>query len=132
MSSLPKKIFNRCKKIPVNQLISDNIDGYYFGGVRDKRKGKECIFYIIPNRNNLQYPYIKGFEKVEIEKLWEELLIFGFLKTIDFKTIAAELYKEGGCCVAAFFGIINYLHPSKFIKTRGKISINITKPIKNQ
>ena len=123
MSTLPKKIFNRCKTIPFNQLISENNDSYHFGGVRDKRKGKECIFFTISNRENTEYPYIKGIEKEEIEKLWGILTKKGDLKTNDFKTIFPKLYNEGGCCVAAFFGIINHLYPGRFIKTRGKISM---------
>lgn len=127
MSKLPSKLFNRCKTIPFNQLIPiiETNGDCHFGGVRDKRKGKECVFFTIPNRNNPELPYIKGIEKEELEKLWEILIKKRVLTTNCFKTFFPELYKEGGCCVTAFFGIINYLHPETFTKTRGKISMFI-------
>ncbi|MBI3719719.1 MAG: hypothetical protein HY252_14145 [Sphingobacteriales bacterium] len=120
-----KKIFNKSKSIPFGKSIYKSKDNgiYRFGGVRDKRLGKECVFYLIPNLKNKKQPYIKAFEKKEVEELWTLLITNQELKTKDFKKNYKDLYKEGACCVSAFFGIINTLFPKKFRRERGKISI---------
>ncbi len=125
MENLPNKIFNRCVQIPFNQLIyTSREDGkYHFGGVRNKRKGRECVYYSVPNKNNPKQPYIKGIEKDELEKLWKLLKQNKNIKTADFKLIFPELYKEGSCCVAGFFGIINFIFPNTFIKGNGFIKM---------
>ncbi len=125
MEILPNKIFNRCKQIPSNELIYISRAGgkYYFGGVRFRRKDRECIYYIIPNNKNQETPNIKGIEKEELEKLWKILKQKGIIKTDDFKIDFPELYKEGGCCFSSFFGIINFIFPNTFMKGHGYIKI---------
>ena len=125
MEKLPNKIFNRCKQIPFNQLIYVSRTGgkYFFGGVRYRRKGKECIYYIIPNNINPEIPNIKGIEKEELEKLWKILKQKEIIKTDDLKIDFPELYIEGGCCFTAFFGVINFLFPDTFLKGHSYIKI---------
>lgn len=121
--SLPKKIFNRCKDIPFTRTIyRSREDGIYkFCGVRNRRTGNESVFYSIPNNNLPKHPNIKAFQKAEIETLWEYLLINQEIKTVDLKRLCPDLYKEGGCCFSAFYGIINTLYPKVFIKVHGII-----------
>jgi hypothetical protein len=121
--SLPKKIFNRCKSIPFALRIyqSRDLGAYKFCGVRDKRKGYESLTYSIPNNKKPNCPNIKGFQKTEIDMLWQYLLTNREIRTSNVKTICPELYKEGGCCFAAFYGIINNLFPKKFVKKTGLI-----------
>jgi hypothetical protein len=125
MEKLPNKIFNQCKQIPSNELIyiSKNGGKYYFGGVRCRRKGRECIYYLVPNNIKPEIPNIKGIEKEELEKLWKILKQKGIIKTDDIKTDFPELYNEGGCCFAGFYGIINFIFPNTFIKVHGFIKM---------
>lgn len=60
MTKLPNKIFNRCNSIPFNQLIyiSRNEGEFHFGGVRTRRKGRECIYYTVPNNVKNEIPNI--------------------------------------------------------------------------
>jgi hypothetical protein len=120
---LPKKIFNRCKSIPFAKKIyqSSNSGEYKFCGVRDKRKGNESLTYSIPNNKNPKCPEIKGFQRMEIDMLWQFLLKNREIRTSNVKLLCPELYKEGGCCFAAFYGIINTLHPRIFTKSTGLI-----------
>lgn len=125
MENLPNKIFNRCKQIPSNELIyiSKNGGKYYFGGVRFRRKGRECIYYLVPNNIKPEIPNIKGIEKEELEKLWKILKYKGIIKTDDLRILFPELYSEGSCCITGFFGIINFIFPNTFIKVHGCIKM---------
>jgi|688.fasta_scaffold1033452_1 hypothetical protein len=121
----PKKIFNRLKSIPFGiEIYSSKKDGkYLFAGVRDKRKSNETVLYTIPQNKNLKCPNIKGFQRDEIDKLWSFLMKNREIKTNDFKELFPILYKEGGCCVAGFYGMINTLFPNYFIKFHGGIRL---------
>lgn len=125
MTKLPNKIFNRCTNIPFNQLIyvSRNGGEFHFGGVRNRRKGKECVFYIVPNNTKNKFPNIKGIEKEELEKLWSLLKQNEIITTADFRMYFPELYNEGSCCFTGFWGIINFLFPNTFTKTHGAINL---------
>ncbi len=121
--SLPKKIFNKCKEITFCKTIYKSRESglIKFCGVRDKRVGNGTVLYSIPNNKSPKHPNIKAFHKAEIETLWIHLLDNKEIKTSNFKNLCAELYKEGGCCFSAFYGIINTLYPKVFIKGHGII-----------
>ena len=120
---LPKKIFNRCNSIPFAKEIYKSRDGgiYRFCGIRDKRLRNEILLYSIPNNNSPKHPNIKGLQKQEIEFLWQHLLQNKKISTSYIKNTFPDLYKEGSCCIAAFFGIINTLYPKIFVKETGII-----------
>lgn len=121
--SLPKKIYNKCNVISFNKLIYKSREKgiYRFCGVRNRRLGNESVLYSVPNKNSTKHPNIKAFQKSEIETLWWYLLANNEIKTVDVKRLCPDLYKEGGCCFAAFYGIINTLYPRIFIKGHGII-----------
>ena len=120
---LPRKIFNRLKELPFGiEIYTSSKDGkYLFAGVRDKRKSNESVLYTIPNNENLKCPNVKGFQRFEIDKLWSFLLKNREIRSRNFKEMFPELDKEGRCCVAGFFGMINTLYPNIFIKFHGGI-----------
>jgi hypothetical protein len=122
-ASLSNKIFNRLKAIPFGkEIYSSQKDGkYYFAGVRDKRKLNETVLYTVPNKKNLKCPNIKGFQREEIDKLWRMLKQKQVITSKEFKVFFPALYKEGGCCVSGFYGIINELYPNRFIRFFGGI-----------
>ena len=122
-SKLPNKIFNRLHSIPLGQVIYLSTKGgnYKFAGVRDKRKSYECVLYSIPNNKSKYFPYLKGLQKQEVDLLWHILKKDNKLTTKTIKEKLPELYKEGGCCVSGFYGMINYLFPKTFIRIRGGI-----------
>lgn len=121
----PPKIFNRCKSITHSKIIYKSSNGgiYRFCGIRDKRVGNESVIYSISNSLSNKHLYVKGIQKIELETLWQFLTINKQIKTSDFRRLCPELYKEGGCCFLAFYGIINSLYPKLFVKTRGLIKI---------
>jgi len=123
--NFPKKIFNRLKAIPFGvEIYSSRKDGkYLFAGVRDKRKSNETVLYTIPNNKNLKCPNIKGFQRNEIDGLWNFLMKNKEIRTNDFKELFPELAKEGSCCVAGFYGMIDTLFPNCFIKFHGGIRL---------
>lgn len=122
-ANLPNKIFNRLKVIPFGkEIYSSTKDGkYYFAGIRDKRKLNESVLYTVPNKKNLECPNIKGFQREEMDKLWKILKQKQVITTKEFKEFFPELYKEGGCCVSGFYGMINELFPNRFLRFFGGI-----------
>jgi hypothetical protein len=124
-TKLPIKIFNRLKEIPFGMEIyySSKNGKYLFAGVREKRITNESVMYTIPNNKNLYCPNIKGFQRHEIDGLWSILLKNKELKTKDFENSFPLLFKEGGCCVSGFYGMINTLFPNNFIRFHGGIKI---------
>ncbi len=117
-SNLPKKIFNRCKEIPFGIEIYKSRKGgiYFFAGVRDKRKGFEAVMYTIPNNIKPECPNIKGIQRKEMDTLWSFLLINRVITNKKFENMCPDLFLEGKCCKAGFYGIINFLFPDTFSK----------------
>ena len=99
-----KKIFNKCSLIPINYCLhSTNKNGSYkYIGLRKWRKSNESLFYIIPNNKNPEFPYVKGFQKVELELLWGYLITTHSISMNDFEQLCPELVKEGKCCLQHF------------------------------
>lgn len=126
MKKFPKKIFNRCKGISYGTTIyiTRNNSNYKFCGIRDKRITNECLLYSIPNNKNPQSPYIKGFQRFEIDDLWCFLLTNKSISIKNIETKHPELMKEGKCCFAVLYGLINLLFPNQFIKDKSQIKLN--------
>jgi len=123
---LPKKIFHRLTQIPFETIIhtSRYSREYYFVGVRNRRKGNECVVYTVPNNVAPKNFNIKAIQRAEFDLLWGFLLKNNVLRTRDFEILTPELIKEGKCCVSAFFGMINKIYPGQFKKGHGVININ--------
>ena len=125
-TKLPQKIFNRCKAIPfgTDVHVTSKNNKYKFCGIRDKRITNETLLYSIPNNKNIEQPYIKGFQRIELDGLWNILLTNKCLSIKDLETKFPMLIKEGKCCFSVFFGLICYLFPKRFIKKGSVIKIN--------
>jgi hypothetical protein len=123
MTKFSKKIFHRLSQIPFGIVIHTSRDSndYFFVGVRDRRKGNECVVYTVPNNVSPKNLNIKAFQRAEFDLLWAFLLKNNELRTRDLEVLTPELKKEGDCCFAAFYGMINEIYPDEFIKTHGLI-----------
>ena len=123
MSKFSQKIFHKLKEIPFCTVIhkSRNSNDYFFIGIRDRRKGSECVVYTVPNINSPKIPNIKAIHRSEFDLLWAFLIKNKELKTKDFKVLTPDLIMEGTCCVSAFFGMINEIYPGDFDKGHGII-----------
>jgi hypothetical protein len=126
MKKLPHKIFNRCKRIPFNTTIYTTREkgDYKFCGMRDRRITNESVLYSVPNNKNPHYPNIKGFQREEMDNLWDFLLTNNSISIQDMESKYPALIKEGKCCFAAFYGLINFLFPNQFTKSKSKIKLN--------
>jgi len=120
-----KKIYNKCRDIPINHPlhITRNSGVYKFIGLRIWRKNNESLFYIIPNNNNLELPYLKGFQRVELDLLWAFLIKNKSISIKNLEQLCPDLTKEGKCCFAAFYGIIDFLYPKCFTKNSSCINL---------
>ena len=118
-----KKLYNKCGIIPINQPlhITNNNGIYKFIGLRKWRTSNESLFYIIPNNKNPELPYVKGFQRTELDMLWRYLLANQSITMKDFEKLCPDLIKEGKCCFAAFYGLIDYLYPNCFTKNSKSI-----------
>lgn len=123
MKKFSKKIFHRLKQIPYGKVIhtSRESNDYYFVGVRDRRKGNEWVVYTVPNNKSPKNPNIKAIQRAEFDLLWAYLQKNNKLRTRDFEVLTPDLIKEGTCCVAAFYGMINEIFPDDFGKGHGII-----------
>ena len=67
-----KKIFHLLKQIPYRTVIHTSrvCNDYYFVGVRDRRKGNECVVYTVPNNKAPKYSNIKAIQRSEFDLLW--------------------------------------------------------------
>lgn len=123
MKKFSKKIFHSLKQIPYGKVIhtSRESNDYYYVGIRDRRKGNECVIYTIPNNKSPKNPNIKAVQREEFDLLWAFLLKNNELKTRDFDLLTPDLIREGTCCVSAFYGMINEIYPDDFGKAHGII-----------
>jgi hypothetical protein len=123
MKKFSKKIFHRLKQIPYGSVIHTSrvSHDYYFVGVRYRRKGNECVVYTVPNNISPENPNIKAIQRAEFDFLWSCLLKNNELRTRDFEVLTPDLIKEGTCCFAAFYGMINEIYPGDFGKGHGII-----------
>lgn len=129
LKKLPNKIFNRCKKIPFDTTIYITRENrnYKFCGIRDRRITNETLLYSVPNIKNPQCPNIKGFQKLIIDNLWSFLLANKSISLEDMETKYPAVIREGKCCYAAFYGLINFLFPNQFTKSKSQIKLNLIK-----
>lgn len=76
MTKFSKKLFHRLNQIPYGTVIhtSRKSNDYYFVGVRDRRKGNECVVYTVPNNKSPKNPNIKAIQRAEFDLLWAFLL----------------------------------------------------------
>jgi hypothetical protein len=92
-----------------------------------QKNTNESVLYSVPNNKSPQCPNIKGFQREEMDNLWYFLLTTKSLSIQDIESKYPALIKEGKCCFAAFYGLINFLFPNQFTKSKSKINL---KPIK--
>lgn len=120
-----KKIYNRCGVIPINHPLYITKDSRVYRniGLRKWRKGNETLLYSIPNNNNPEHPYIKGFQRNELDSLWSFLIKNKSISQKNFEQLFPDLTKEGMCCFAAFYGIVDYIYPTSFVKVKAVINL---------
>jgi hypothetical protein len=118
-SLLPSKIFFLCGSIPYDEPIYPSRAGHSqrFGGVYQN----EYLIFKVPDNKNPNRTNDKRMYKDELDKLWSFLLENNKITTPDFERLCPDLYGRGGCCVGAFYGIINFKFPNYFIKGFGYI-----------
>jgi hypothetical protein len=123
MTKFSKKIFHRLSQIPFGIVIHTSRDSndYFFVGVRDRRKGNECVVYTVPNNGSPKNLNIKAIQLAEFDLASAFLLKNNKLRTRDLEVLTPDLIKEGKCCFAAFYGMINEIYPSDFEKGHGII-----------
>ena len=123
MKKFSKKIFHRLKQIPYGKviLISRESNDYFFVGIRDRRKGNECVVYTVPNNKSPKNPNIKAIQRAEFDLLWAFLLKNNELRNRDLEVLTPGLKKEGDCCFSVFYGMINEIYPGDFGKRHGII-----------
>ena len=123
MKQLPAKLFNRCGQIPTGTTIHiTRVKGKYrFIGIRPHRKKNKAIIYSIPNRKNPRTPNFKGFQSKEADEAWAQLIKRKKISRKWFERYLPELVSEGPCYWSAFYGIICYLHPYRFNKSKSEI-----------
>ena len=109
-----KEIENLLIIIELNQIIYISNKGFEYCFIAYK---KEKLFFSIPNHLNPSKPYIKSISKLIFCKLINKLL--------DEKKIESTDFPFQDCRKAAFYGYLNILYPSAYVKNGGIYKINI-------
>src|ERR1035437_5583339 len=117
---LPGTIFDLCQNIPTGKDIyrSGKNHKHRFGGVNTI---SEKIIYIVPANNYTGSINKRSISKNELETLWSFLIANEKMTTPEFKNVCPTLYNRSTCSTGVFYGIINYLFPKVFVKSRSCI-----------
>lgn len=79
-----------------------------------RRRGEPALVYLVPNRNNPDYPYEKGITESEFGRAYSRLIQSGEFNSTWFEIELAGCAREGDCNFTTIGGIFELLGEASY------------------